>query len=72
MFRGANLGYLPEYRKPDGVTGAIRRSEKLEEIEKNMERDFVGGQVKGLWLDNHFRKTYFLYNHNRKKLCFIF
>lgn len=47
MSRGADLGYLPEYRNPDEITGGIRRSEKLEVSERDMARDFAGGQVKG-------------------------
>lgn len=38
MFIGADLGYLPKYQHPDGVTGEIRRSEKLEESEKGFFR----------------------------------
>lgn len=70
MFRGV-VGYLPDNRRPDRVTGGARRPEKLEESERDLTRDFAGGQVKGLWTCSHFRKADFLYNHNFKEFFLV-
>ncbi|KAK1382822.1 hypothetical protein POM88_020557 [Heracleum sosnowskyi] len=64
LFRGGDLGYLPEYRRPDGVNGAVRRSERLEPNERAATSLFVEGQVKGLWTEGDFWKVPFLVNHN--------
>lgn len=77
---GGDLGYLPEYRNPDGVTGAVRRIERLEAEEWDEAIRFAGGKTEGLWTKNDFLKIPFLISHNCKSvnlfvlffICFLY
>ena len=60
------MGYLPEYRRPDGVLGAVKRNEQLDPEEVGLAVKFTGGKDKGLWNESHFRDVPFLLKHNRK------
>lgn len=66
--RGGDLGYLPEYRKNDGVTGAVRRVEHLQPEEMGEAIKFAGEKAEGLWKDKTFFNVSFLIEHNREDL----
>lgn len=61
---GGDLGFLPEYRRPDGVVCGIKRLEHLEEFEEEEARKFRGGSEDGLWDEKMFQDPEFLFNHN--------
>lgn len=52
--KSGDLPYLPEYKRPDGVMGAIRRFEKLSIDEHSWAVTFVGGKKEGLWQEKEF------------------
>lgn len=61
--RGRDIGYLPEYRRPDGVVCGVKRLEHLEDFEEEEARRFVGDSEDGLWNEKIFLNPEFLYNH---------
>lgn len=58
-----DLSYLPEYKSPDGVLGAVRRVENLVKGEEAWAKDFVG-KKEGLWEERTFWDPRFLITHN--------
>lgn len=82
--RGGDLAYLLEYKKPDGVTVVVPRTERLAVNEKKWAKDFVGGKTSGLWeqrevwdpkfLVTHYcNRYYLLYSRHvdRMLICYI-
>nr|XP_017238832.1 PREDICTED: uncharacterized protein LOC108211678 isoform X2 [Daucus carota subsp. sativus] len=64
MFRGGDLGYLPWYRNPKGVTKVVKRTEEIKDHEVEKATLFVGEELKGMWNEAHFRNVMFLVSHN--------
>lgn len=71
-FSGGDLGFLPEYHRPDGIVYGVKRLEHLMEFEEEEARRFARGIESGLWTDNEFMDPEFLFNHNSMGECFCF